>query len=296
MTLYSINTFGRHFLEQGQDLLPSDRGDLNWVLSGIVLACKIIGQEIRRIGLSDARQATGSTNTHGEDQQGLDIFANKVLTEYLGTRGNVGLIASEEHERPVVLAENPTDGEYLVLFDPLDGSSNLELNVSVGTIFSVYRRKLGSAASTDAEVLQRGHDQIVAGYVIYGPSTMLVYTTGYGVHGFTLDPSIGTFVLSHPDINMPHRGSIYSVNESYADAFPHYCRRFLHWLRSGGRCALPVSIHWITRGRFSSHTAQRGRVYVSPNIVLSRTQATSALRSQSDRFSGRTSGWHGHGR
>ncbi|MEM9659071.1 MAG: class 1 fructose-bisphosphatase [Planctomycetota bacterium] len=231
-------TFGRHILEQQQDWHPHARGNFSWLLSGIVLACKIIGAEVRRLGLSEARGSASDTNVHGEQQQGLDVFANEVLMNCLGSRGNVGLLASEENEEPIVVIEHPQEGEYVVVFDPLDGSSNIDVNVSVGTIFSIYRRSSDHNGKTELEVLQPGRDQVAAGYVVYGSSTMLVYTTGRGVHGFTLDPSVGTFMLTHSDIQMPKRGHIYSVNESYADGFPPFCRRYLHWLKSGEDNAL----------------------------------------------------------
>ena len=232
MSRHLRTSFQRHIVEQQQDWHPEARGNFTWLLGGIVLACKIIGQEVRQLGLSEARGGANTTNLHGESQQGLDVFANEVLMHCLGTRGNVGLLASEENEEPVVVLECPKDGEYIVVFDPLDGSSNLEVNISVGTIFSVYRRQTDSTKSIKDEVLQSGLKQLASGYVLYGSSTMMVYTTGRGVHGFTLDPTIGTFVLTHPNMRMPNRGTTYSVNESYADSFPSYCRRFLHWLKS----------------------------------------------------------------
>jgi fructose-1,6-bisphosphatase I len=233
MSRHHVATFERHIIEQQQDWHPHARGNFSWLLSGIVLACKIIGQEVRMMGLSDSRGAAGTANVHGESQQGLDVFANEVLMHCLGNRGNVGLLASEENEEPMVVLEAPEQGKYIVIFDPLDGSSNIDVNVSVGTIFSIYERNNGNGGPVHDEVLQSGRDQLAAGYVLYGSSTMLVYSTGRGVHGFTLDPSIGTFVLTHPHMQMPRRGSTYSVNESYADGFPPYCRRFLHWLKSG---------------------------------------------------------------
>jgi fructose-1,6-bisphosphatase I len=230
---YNIDTFNRHINQHTHELPSTEVGELNWLLAGIVLACKIIGQEVRRIGFSENRNAIEQTNVFGEQQTGLDVFANQVLTDCLGTRGNVALIASEEHERPIMLVENSHEGDFVVVFDPLDGSSNLDVNVSVGTIFSIYRKVHPNARPTAADTLQPGRDQVVAGYVVYGSSTMLVYSSGDGVHGFTLDATIGTFVLSHPNIKMPFRGAAYAVNESYVDAFPPYCRRFLNWLRTG---------------------------------------------------------------
>jgi len=230
---YQLLTFERHIVEQQQRWNPEAEGNFSWLLSGIVLACKIIGEEVRRLGLSDNRGAASTQNVHGEEQQGLDVFANEVLMHCLGNRGNVGLLASEENEEPVVVLENPEHGEYVVVFDPLDGSSNIDVNVSVGTIFSIFRRSATAGRPVEAEVLQSGRQQIAAGYVLYGSSTMMVYTTGHGVHGFTLDPALGTFFLTHPDLRMPQRGLAYSVNEAYADSFPPYCLRFLHWLKSG---------------------------------------------------------------
>lgn len=205
-----MKTFELHIAEQSESTRPNARGQLHSLLSEIVAACATISERVRR----------------------LDVFANQLLIERVGTVGRVGLIVSEEEEKPVVLADDPTDGDYLVVFDPLDGSSNLDAHVSVGTIFSVYSRVRAQTASMDAQLLQRGANQLMAGYVLYGASTVLVYTTGNGVHGFTLDPVIGTFVLSYPNIQMPKQGGIYSVNDSLATAFPEYCRRFLDCLKS----------------------------------------------------------------
>src|SRR5262245_12242624 len=225
MPEYNINTFARHVVEQQHDLHPGARGNFSWLLNGIELACQIIGEEVRRLGLTNEAAATGTVNVQGEVQTGLDVFANQVLMDCLGSRGNVGLLASEEDEEPVVIIEKAEDGEYMVMFDPLDGSSNLDVNVSVGTIFSIYRRSTTKAKSFAEEVLQPGRNQVAAGYALYGASTVIVYTTGRGVHGFTLNPTVGTFVLSHPNMRMPASGKIYSVNEAYADSFPPYCLR-----------------------------------------------------------------------
>lgn len=233
MSRHHLLTFERHIIEQQQRWSPEARGNFSWLLSGIVLACKIIAEQVRSLGLSDRGGSAQTENVHGEEQQALDVFSNEVLMHCLGNRGNVGLLASEENEEPLVVLEHPEQGEYVVVFDPLDGSSNIDVNVSVGTIFSIFRRTTNNSGPIEAEVLQSGRDQIAAGYVLYGSSTMLVYTTGHGVHGFTLDPSLGVFFLTHPDLRMPRRGKIYSVNEAYADSFPPYCNRFLHWLKSG---------------------------------------------------------------
>jgi len=233
MSSAEIITSSQHILQQQRQHHPTASGEFSLLLSGITLACKMIAAEVRRLGLTNLPGGTGEINVQGEEQQRLDLFANRALLFALGNRGIVGVLASEENEDPVVVREDPKRGKYVVIFDPLDGSSNIDVNVSVGTIFAIFRRDLGNGDDPAQDVLQPGIKQIAAGYVLYGSSTMLVYTTGQGVFGFTLDPSIGAFVLSHPRIEMPERGSIYSVNEAYADSFPPYCRRFLHWLKSG---------------------------------------------------------------
>lgn len=226
-------TVAHHILEQQRLRFPDATGEFSWLLSGLTLATKMVASLVRRAGLSDCLGEAGSVNVQGEEQQKLDVYANEALLRCLEYRGNVGVLASEENEEPVVVLENPDFGKYVVIFDPLDGSSNLDLNVSVGTIFSIFRRDPANGSDPGHDVLQRGDQQVAAGYVLYGSSTMLVYSTGAGVHGFTLDPAIGAYVLSHPNMTMPPRGNIYSVNEANADSFPEFCRRFLHWLKSG---------------------------------------------------------------
>jgi fructose-1,6-bisphosphatase I len=171
----------------------------------------------------------------GEQVQKLDVIANETVMQFLGNRGNVAIMASEENEHQVIVERDRQKGKYVVVFDPLDGSSNIDVNVSVGTIFSILRRDPDPSGTRDvmADVLQPGLRQVAAGYVVYGSSTMLVYSAGNGVHGFTLDPSIGAFLLSHEQIKMPERGSIYSCNEANADSFPPAYQKYLHHLRSG---------------------------------------------------------------
>lgn len=226
-------TAEQYILLEQRDRFPDASGEFSWLLSGITLACKIVAAAVRRAGLVDVLGTTGETNVQGEAVQKLDHFANQTLLNCLGTRGNVGLLASEENEEPVVVLQDPEHGKYIVVFDPLDGSGNIDVNVSVGTIFSILRRDPHKSDDPTSDVLQPGRRQIAAGYVLYGSSTMLVYTTGGTVNGFTLDPSIGAFILSHPEIRFPDRGKQYSVNEANADSFPEYCRRYLYWFKSG---------------------------------------------------------------
>lgn len=224
-----IVTVQQHLLEQ-QRHFPSARGQFSWLLSGVTLATKMIEAKIRRAGLLDVLGAAGATNVQGETQQKLDVYANQALLHCLGLRDTVGALISEENEEPIVLDRHADSGEYVVVFDPLDGSSNIDVNVNVGTIFSIFRRPAIGERSQSA-TLQPGNRQVAAGYVVYGPSTILVYTTGQGVFGFTLDPAIGAYVLSHDSLKMPEQGNLYSVNEANIGSFPESYRRFLTELR-----------------------------------------------------------------
>jgi fructose-1,6-bisphosphatase I len=228
-------TVQQHILEEQRRHHPHASGEFSWLLSGITLAAKIVADRVRRAGIADVLGATDQSNIQGEVVQKLDAIANRALLHCLGNRGNVAIMASEENAEPIVVERDREHGKYVVIFDPLDGSSNIDVNVSVGTIFSILRRQPdpGRAREPLSDVLQPGSKQLAAGYVVYGSSTMLVYTTGNGVHGFTLDPSIGAFLISHENIRMPVCGSIYSVNEANADSFPDPYQRFLAHLRSG---------------------------------------------------------------
>ncbi|MGB1104396.1 MAG: class 1 fructose-bisphosphatase [Crocinitomicaceae bacterium] len=207
----NVTTLGEFIIERQQDF-PGSSGEFSRLLSAIRLASKIVSQKVNKAGLlSYIVGAAGSENIQGEAQQKLDVYANNQFIKALRQRKVVCGIASEENDEHIALNES---GSYIVAIDPLDGSSNIDVNVSIGTIFSIYRRvtPVGSPV-TDADFLQKGTEQIAAGYVIYGSSTMLVYTTGNGVNGFTYDPGIGVFVLSHPNMQFPKNGKIYSMNE-----------------------------------------------------------------------------------
>jgi fructose-1,6-bisphosphatase I len=231
----SLITIQQHIYEEQRRHSPQATGDFSWLLSGITLATKVIGAHVRRAGLIDILGSTGQQNVQGEMMEKLDVLANQTLLHSIGRRGNVAVMASEENQEVVVVERDWKQGKYVVLFDPLDGSSNIDVNVSVGTIFSIFRREPNPDAGRKPldDVLQPGYKQLAAGYVVYGSSTMLVYTTGHGVYGFTLDPSIGAYMISHERITMPRQGNIYSVNEANADSFPEPYRRFLAQLRSG---------------------------------------------------------------
>jgi fructose-1,6-bisphosphatase I len=228
-----IITVQQHILQE-QKRFPGASGEFSWLLSGVTLATKMIQAQVRRAGLSDILGAHGQVNVQGEVQQKLDVYANEALLHCLRIRESIGILASEENERPMTVHYNSPRANYAVVFDPLDGSSNIDVNVSVGTTFSILRRP-DDAGLDDVErwVLQPGARQVAAGYVVYGSSTVLVYSVGNGVHGFTLEPSIGAYVLSHENIRMPAQGKYYSVNEAYYDDFPPPYREYLTRLRRG---------------------------------------------------------------
>ena len=227
-----ITTVQQHILQQQQQISDAS-GTFSWLLSGITLATKMVEARIRTAGLSDALGAFGATNVQGEQQQKLDVYANQALLHCLGLRDSVAALVSEEDEEPVTFDRSVDTGKYIIVFDPLDGSSNIDVNVNVGTIFSVLRRQTSHGSNLDASILRPGREQVAAGYVVYGPSTVLVYTTGHGVHAFTLDPTIGAFVLTSEHMKMPDQGSYYSVNEANAATWPDKYREYVGKLRSG---------------------------------------------------------------
>lgn len=226
-----IVTAQQHFLQQQYEHFPSARGNFSWLLSGITLATKMIEAKIRRAGLLDILGLAGATNVQGESQQKLDVYANQALLHCLGVRDSVAMLVSEENEEPVTFDRDAQTGRYIVIFDPLDGSSNIDVNVNVGTIFSILSRP--SNMEGTAAALQSGLRQLAAGYVVYGSSTIMVYTAGRGVYGFTLDPAVGAYVLSHDNMRMPDSGPYYSTNEANAESFPEAYRKYLARLRSG---------------------------------------------------------------
>lgn len=225
-----ITTAQQH-IQQQQLRHPEAQGVFSWLLSAITLATKMVQAKIRQAGLLDVLGEAGEMNVQGETQQKLDVYANQALLHCLGQRESVAMLVSEENEEPVTLDRKAEAGKYIVIFDPLDGSSNIDVNVSVGTIFSIYRRPDGGEMKHGC--LQPGSRQVASGYVVYGSSTIMVYTAGNGAFGFTLDPAIGAYVLSHDRLQMPAQGPYYSVNEGQAHTFPEEYRGYLQQLRSG---------------------------------------------------------------
>ncbi len=211
----SIVTIDRFIIEQ-EAKFPEATGELSGILYDLAVAAKMITSKVRRAGLIDILGGAGSSNVQGEHQQKLDVIANEIITKAMDHGGRLCAMASEEETGIIPIPREFKCGKYVLLFDPLDGSSNIDVNVPVGTIFSVMKRvSEGEGPGEMSDMLQPGLRQVAAGYVIYGSSTMMVYTTGHGAHGFTLDPSIGEFLLSHPNIRTPETGTYLSVNDAY---------------------------------------------------------------------------------
>jgi len=204
-------------LMDSQQMHPEATGELTGLLNELIVAAKIISAEVNMAGLAGILGQSGKTNVQGEEVQKLDDFANRTLKRRMEQCGYVCIMGSEEDDGVIPVLDG-YEGKYTLAFDPLDGSSNIDVNVSIGTIFSVHRRKSEGKQGDMSDLLQKGSEQVAAGYVIYGSSTVLVYTTGHGdgVHGFTLDPSVGEFFLSHPDITIPEKAKYYSINEAYS--------------------------------------------------------------------------------
>ncbi|WP_339893288.1 class 1 fructose-bisphosphatase [uncultured Algibacter sp.] len=220
------------FIIENQSSFQYSSGELSSLINSIRLAAKVVNHEVNKAGLVDIIGAAGDTNIQGEDQQKLDVYANEKFIQTLTNRNIVCGIASEEEDYFIAINSQDENhqNKYIVLIDPLDGSSNIDVNVSVGTIFSIYRRvtPVGTPVTIE-DFLQKGSEQVAAGYVVYGTSTMLVYTTGDGVNGFTLNPAIGSFYLSHPDMEFPEDGTIYSVNEGNYIHFPQGIKNYIKY-------------------------------------------------------------------
>jgi fructose-1,6-bisphosphatase I len=228
-----ITTFQQHVLQE-QKRFPGATTEFSWLVSGITLATKMIESQVRRAGLTGIIGSHGEVNVQGEVQQKLDVYANEVLIHCLSLRESIGIIASEENEEPLVLRHDSPASKYAIVFDPLDGSSNIDVAVTIGTTFAIFRRPNDDKAGDPLEwVLQPGRKQVAAGYVVYGSSTVLVYSAGNGVHTFTLDPLVGSYILTKENLRIPERGSYYSINESYCDRWPEVYVKYLNRLKSG---------------------------------------------------------------
>jgi fructose-1,6-bisphosphatase I len=259
------------FINEKQSEYPSATGDLTRLLNDIGIAAKIVNREIRRAGLADINGYFGSTNIQGEDQKKLDVFANDQFINALKHGGQCAALASEENEDMIIFGNKYSmDGKYVVAFDPVDGSSNIEVNIPIGTIFSIYKRltAVGSSASID-DLLQPGNRLVAAGYVMYGSSTMLVYTTGNGVNGFTYDATVGLFFLSHPNMKIPANGSTYSINEANYNSFPDGVKKYIKYCQEEDKMTnRPFSTRYVGSLVADVHRNMiRGGIFIYPGTL-----------------------------
>jgi fructose-1,6-bisphosphatase I len=257
-------TLERHILEE-QRTHPGASGEFTQLFQQLALAGKIVGSRVNQAGLAGVLGVTGEVNVQGERVQKLDVFANQALIHCLEAGGQVCLMASEEVDDPIPIPTDFPRGKYVLMFDPLDGSSNIDVNISIGTIFGVHKRVTeGEPALEDC--LQPGYKQVAAGYIIYGSSTMFVYTTGARVHGFTLDPTVGEFFLSHPNIRIPERGAIYSINEGNEGKWNERVKAWVRWLKASDKASgRPYSSRYIGTLVADFHrTLLKGGVFAYP--------------------------------
>lgn len=266
----NVVTLGEFIIDKQADF-PYAKGELSSLLSDISIAAKIVNREVNKAGLVNILGEAGSDNIQGESQKKLDVFANEQFLAALASGGECAGVASEENDDIILFDGNASTGKYIVAMDPLDGSSNIDVNVSVGTIFSIYRRKTKNGPATVDDFLQYGSDQVAAGYIVYGSSTMLVYTTGNGVNGFTLDPSIGEFCLSHPDMRIPSNGNIYSVNQGNFVHFPEGVKRYIKSLQIDDKAnKKPYTLRYIGSLVSDFHrNLIKGGIYIYPTTLAS---------------------------
>lgn len=258
-------TLPRHILE-GEKQHPEATGELSAILLQLGLAAKIISLEVNKAGLVDILGFTGENNKSGDQVKKLDIYAHEMLIRAMDHGGHFCVMASEEEEDIIHLPPNKKIGKYVLLFDPLDGSSNIDANISIGTIFSIYKRvSEGTGPGTREDCLQPGYKQEVAGYVVYGSSTILVYTTGHGVHGFTLDPAFGEFLLSHENIQIPKKGRIYSLNEGNYFSWPQGLKNYIKHLQANQFDGKPYQARYVGSMVADIHrTLLYGGIFIYP--------------------------------
>lgn len=267
--MIGVTTLGQFIIEKQADF-PYAKGELSRLLRDIGIAAKIVNREINKAGLADILGESGIVNVQGETQKKLDVYANEQFISALSSGGECCLVASEENEEVVLLnKEVSKNAKYVVAIDPLDGSSNIDVNVAVGTTFSIYRRKSKEGPGVLGDILQKGTEQVAAGYIIYGSSTMLVYTTGKGVNGFTLDPSIGEFCLSHPEMRIPERGSIYSINEGNYVHFPEGVKKYIKYCQvEDAATSRPYTSRYIGSMVADLHrNLIKGGIYIYPSTA-----------------------------
>ena len=268
MIPHEVMSISRHIMEQ-QRKFPDARGEFSGLLNDITLAAKLISRDVRKAGLVNILGLTGSENVHGERVTKLDEYANRVLHEILGRGGQICVMASEEAHSVLQIPEGYPYGKYVFLFDPLDGSSNIDANVTIGTIFSIHRRITEKGPGTIDDCLQPGSKQVCAGYIVYGSSTMFVYTAGHGVHGFTYDPSCGEFLLSHEDIKIPRKGKYYSANEGNYHSWHDGIKKYVDYIKETDKATgRPMGTRYIGSLVADVHrTLLYGGIFLYPGSV-----------------------------
>ena len=273
-------TIERFILERQQEQFPRATGEFTQLLYDITFAAKIISRDVNKAGLVEILGLTGKKNIQGEKVQKLDAFANEMIIRNTQYTGRLCALASEEEDDIILIPKKYPCGKYVLLFDPLDGSSNIDANISVGSIFSIHRKISDQGRGTLTDCLQPGYRQVGAAYVVYGSSTMLVYSAGEGVHGFTLDPSVGEFLLSHENIRIPERGEIYSVNEGNYHYWDEGTKQFVDYLKSkNNHLGKPYSLRYIGSMVADLHrTLLYGGVFMYPLDYKNPDQPTGKLR------------------
>ncbi|MFC5283840.1 class 1 fructose-bisphosphatase [Pedobacter alpinus] len=264
-----VITLGQFIIQKQADF-PYAKGELSRLLRDIGIASKIVNREINKAGLADIIGDVGSINVQGETQKILDVYANEQFISALSAGGECALVVSEENEEVIILNNDVSkNAKYVVAIDPLDGSSNIDVNVAVGTTFSIFRRISKEGEADIKDILQKGTEQVAAGYIVYGSSTMLVYTTGCGVNGFTLDPSIGEFCLSHPNIKIPETGTIYSMNEGNYVHFPEGVKKYIKYCQvEDAATSRPYTSRYIGSMVADLHrNLIKGGVYIYPSTA-----------------------------
>ncbi|MCQ3931810.1 MAG: class 1 fructose-bisphosphatase [Chloroflexi bacterium] len=276
----ALMTIERHILEAQKESAPQATGVLTQLLYDIALSAKIIARETTRAGLVNILGSADTKNVYGEQQQKLDIFANDVIFKMNDHTGRLCIMASEENEDIISIPERFECGKYVLVYDPLDGSSNVDVNVSVGTIFGIFRKISNGPRGALEDVLQAGRSIAAAGYIVYGPSTMMVYTVGDGVHGFTLDPSVGEFILSHENIKIPAKSKYYSVNQGNEKYWTPGVRHYVKWLQGiYGEGSKPLSQRYIGSLVADFHRNMlNGGVYVYPGDLNDPNDPSGKLR------------------
>ena len=272
LEINKLTTITHHITDE-QNLHPEATGEFTNLLNDLQLAIRILSRDVRRAGLNDILGLTKSTNIHGEQVRKLDAYSNDVIKKAIVRSGNICMMASEEEDDPVIV-ENAPNAKYVIAFDPLDGSSNIDVNVTIGTIFSVYKRldSSGENPPTIDDLLQPGYKQVAAGYALYGSSTNFVYTTGHGAHAFTLDPTIGEFLLTRENIKMPSRGAYYSINEGNYYKWDDNLRQYIDYLKTPSKDKTrPYGLRYIGSAVADIHrTLLKGGIFIYPKDTSSK--------------------------